>query len=138
MTGETASSGSTAPKVGWIANATVALARIGADPGTTKSCAKEGAPCTACRSDLARGACNAVHRACRVRLHTEEPDRAHPELRHAVTPSVSSTSDRSTPSASSGSSRIASPSAHKPIAIRPANEIALTRSAWCGAISASE
>ena len=60
------------------------------------------------------------------------------ELRHAVTPSVSSTSDRSTPSASSGSSGIASPSAHKPIAIRPANEIALTRSAWCGAISASE
>ena len=61
-----------------------------------------------------------------------------PELRHAVTPSVSSTSDLSTLLASSGSSGIASPSAHRPIAIRPANEIALTRSAWCGAISASE
>jgi guanylate cyclase len=32
MTAETASSGSTPPKVGWIANATAALARIGADP----------------------------------------------------------------------------------------------------------
>ena len=53
-------------------------------------------------------------------------------------PSVSSTSDLSTLLARSGSSGIASPSAHRPIAIRPANEIALTRSAWCGAISASE
>lgn len=70
------------------------------------------------------------------RKRTESADRRG--YRVGVTPSVSSTSDLSTLLASSGSSGIASPSAHRLIAIRPANEIALTRSAWCGAISASE
>jgi hypothetical protein len=70
------------------------------------------------------------------RKRTESADRRG--YRVGVTPSVSSTSDLSTLLASSGSSGITSPSAHRLIAIRPANEIALTRSAWCGAISASE